>query len=123
MTRLRYFWGAALLLLLIAAGCSNKNKVPASVIQPDEMGSILFDLNMAEDFVSVYVVKDSSKNKDVEIKKEYHKIFMLHNVTEQEFEKSYAYYRQHLDVFKPMMDTLNARAQKKRNDIYAYPMR
>lgn len=110
-------------LILMLSACADGSQIPRSVIQPAEMGKILFELNMAEEFVTGYVAKDSAKNKDVEIKKEYHKIYLLHSVTEQEFEKSYSYYRQNPDIFRVVMDSLNSQAQRKRNDIYAYPMR
>lgn len=116
-----------LLILVIGSAllqaCSDKSGVPANIIQPEEMGSLLFDLNMAEDFVSVYVARDSAKNKNVEIKKEYQKVFLLHNVTEAQFETSYAFYRKNLDLFKLVMDKVNTYAQKKRNELYGYPTR
>lgn len=105
---------------VLAIACSG-NKPPSKIIQPHEMGNILFEISMAEEFVSVYVAKDSSKNKDVELQKEYQKIFLLHGVTEAKFEKSYSYYRSHINMFKVMMDSLNARVQRARNDLYRMP--
>lgn len=110
-------------LVLLLAACGSGSLVPRDFIQPPEMEKILFELNMAEEFVSAYMTKDSTRNKDVEIKKEYHKIYLLHGVNEKKFEESFAYYKQNPDLFRVVMDSLNAKAQRKRNDIYAYPMR
>lgn len=111
--------------ILLMAGwlltaCSG-DKVPSGVIEQHEMGNVLFEITMAEEFVNTYVAKDSSKNKDIEIQKEYQKIFLLHSITEAQFKKSYDFYRSHTGIFKIMMDSLNARAQRARNDLYRMP--
>ena len=109
-----------LVAVFLLNGCSQK-KIPADVIQPHEMGNILFEITMAEEFVNSYIAKDSSKNKDEEIQREYQKIFLLHEVTEAQFEESYDFYRSHTGIFKTMMDSLNARTQRKRNEVYQMP--
>lgn len=109
-----------LAVVFLLTGCS-RNKVPADIIQPHEMGNILFEITMAEEFVNAYVAKDSSKNREAEIQKEYQKIFLLHEITEAHFKESYDFYRSHTGIFKTMMDSLNARAQRKRNELYQMP--
>ena len=104
----------------LLTGCS-QNKIPAGIIQPHEMGNMLFEITMAEEFVNSFVAKDSSKNKEAEIQKEYQKIFLLHEVTEAQFKESYDFYRSHTGIFKTLMDSLNARAQRKRNEVYQMP--
>ena len=104
----------------LLTGCS-QNKIPGDIIGPHEMGNMLFEVTMAEEFVNSYVAKDSSKNKEAAIQKEYQKIFLLHEVTEAQFLKSYDFYRSHTGIFKTMMDSLNARAQRKKNEVYQMP--
>lgn len=104
--------------IVFLAACSSGNKVPGNIIQPDKMGSILFDANMAEEFVASYIAKDTTRNKDVELQKEYQKIYLLHDVTEKQFKESYAFYKAHPPVFKVLMDSLNARAQRRRTEMY-----
>ena len=106
--------------VFLLTGCS-QNKIPTGIIQPHEMGNMLFEITMAEEFVNSFVAKDSSKNKEAEIQKEYQKIFLLHEVTEAQFKESYDFYRSHTGIFKTMMDSLNARAQRKRNEVYQTP--
>jgi len=69
----------------------------------------------------MYVMRDRSKNKETEIKREYEKIFFMHGVTEEQFEKSYDFYRSHPDIYKILMDSLDAKAQRKRNEAYSLP--
>lgn len=107
-----------LVTVLLFSNCSNKSNVPSDIIQPDEMGNMLFEVTMAEEFVNGYVAKDSSRNKEVEILKEYQKIYLLHGVSEKKFRDSYDFYKSHPYIFKTMMDSLDARAQKKRNEMY-----
>lgn len=108
------------IVLIVAFGVAacSRSRVPSDIIQPHEMGNMLFEISMAEEFVNSFVAKDSSRDKDVEIQKEYQKIFLLHNIKEEQFQKSYAFYRSHPDIFKTMMDSLNARAQRERNELY-----
>ncbi|HRP32889.1 MAG TPA: hypothetical protein PKV73_13405, partial [Agriterribacter sp.] len=72
MNAIRYL---GLIVVLLVMGCSGKD-VPADIIQPHEMGNMLFEISMAEEFVNSFVAKDSSRDKDVEIQKEYQKIFL-----------------------------------------------
>lgn len=117
---MRTGWYIVLICGWLLTGCSG-NKVPSNIIQPHEMGNMLFEISMAEEFVNSFVAKDSSKNKEAEIQKECQKIFLLHKVTELQFKKSYDFYRSHTGIFKTMMDSLNARAQRNRNELYRMP--
>ncbi|MBS1748365.1 MAG: DUF4296 domain-containing protein [Bacteroidetes bacterium] len=108
-----------LLYFLLIFACRQNDVIPNSVIPPDEMGKILFEANMAEEFVNSYVMKDRSKNKETEMKREYEKIFFIHNITEQQFKKSYDFYRSHPEIYKSLMDSLDAKAQRKRSDVYS----
>lgn len=92
--------------------------IPATVIPSDEMGTIIFEINMAEEFVNSYVARDTLKNKNVEINKEYQKIFLMHDVTEKQFKESYDFYKAHTDIYKSLMDSVNARAQRRRTELY-----
>lgn len=108
---------ALLCLLCFVVSCKS-NDIPKRVIQPDLMGKVLFSLNMAEEFVNSYVAKDSSRNKAQELQKEYQKVFLLFQVTKDDFEKSYEFYKTHPEIFKVLLDTLDARGQRRRMDLY-----
>lgn len=117
---MKYF--CFIMALAFFAACSSKNKIPGNIIKPDEMGTILFEANMAEEFVASYVAKDTTKNRDVELQKEYQKIYLLHNITEEQFKNSYSFYKANTQIFKVLMDSLNARAQRRRTDMYKLPL-
>ncbi|MFT3749456.1 MAG: DUF4296 domain-containing protein [Agriterribacter sp.] len=106
------------LFMLYSCG---KNKSGSDIIASDKMGSVMFDMNVAEEFVSIYVAKDSSKDKKAELNKEYEKIYLLYDITEQQFKDSYNYYKTHPEAYKIVVDSLNAKAQRRREELYRMP--
>lgn len=102
----------------LGLSCKSNHSVPKKILQPDLMGKVLFSLNMAEEFVNSYVAKDSFRNKEQELQREYQKVFLLFQVTKEDFEKSYEYYKTHPDIFKAMLDSLDARGQRRRIELY-----
>ena len=55
-----------LLLCFFVFACKQKDTIPSSIIPSEEMEKILFEANMAEEFVNSYVMRDRSKNKETE---------------------------------------------------------
>ncbi|MBN8786967.1 MAG: DUF4296 domain-containing protein [Terrimonas sp.] len=106
--------------LFLLSACV-KSKSGSDIIASDKMGSVIFDMNVAEEFVSIYVAKDSSKDKKAELNKEYQKIYLLYEITEQQFKNSYDYYKAHPGAYKIVIDSLNAKAQRRREDLYRMP--
>ncbi|MBX3240164.1 MAG: DUF4296 domain-containing protein [Chitinophagaceae bacterium] len=108
-------------MMCLLAACSHDTKVPKGILPPERMGNILFAVTMAEEFVNGYVARDSSRNKEQELQKEYQKVFLVYEVSREDFEKSYAYYRSQPEIFKVLLDSLDARAQRRRMDLYRSP--
>ncbi len=77
-----------ILLLIIFSflwSCSGKNKVPAEIIQPDEMQNILWDVMRAQALSTEIARKDSSINEIAETKVLTQKVFEIHNITSTSF--------------------------------------
>jgi hypothetical protein len=49
---------------LIISACNSVEPVPSGVIKQEKMGTILFELGMAEGYLENYRFKDSTVNKD-----------------------------------------------------------
>lgn len=97
-------------LLLVAAACKKRDKIPRGVLPPAKMENVLLDMMRADEFLTGYVFsRDSTLNKKTESIKEYQKIFRIHQVDKEAFEKSFSYYRSHPLLLKIMMDTLTNR--------------
>ena len=102
-------------ILLVA--CSS-GPVPNDIIQPEKMKTIVFDLTKADNYVNNYVLKDSSlKSKDQHIKM-YEQVFLLHNITKNEFYKSLNYYQRHPDINKALFDSTLAYANRQREVMF-----
>ncbi|MGN6294803.1 MAG: DUF4296 domain-containing protein [Chitinophagaceae bacterium] len=98
-------------LLLLLAGimaCSDKNKLPKDVLPHPKMQAVMWDMIRAGDFLNNYVFyRDTSVDKIAETQKWNEKIFQIHHITREQFDKSYAYYRQHPQLMKAVMDSIS----------------
>jgi hypothetical protein len=99
------------LLLIVLNGCSKKESLPKDILQPEKMEDVLWDMNLADEFVVNYIMKDSTLNKKNESTKRYQQIFTIHKTNLNDFKKSLRFYEDHPLLFKPILDSLNARQQ------------
>ena len=96
------------LLIFFTVGCKNKNGVPGSVLPPEKMQVILWDMMRADQFLTDYVLnKDSSLNKTTESLKYYQQIFAIHKISKEEFQHSFFYYKSHPILLKAIMDSIS----------------
>ena len=79
------------------ASCNDKKAADTAHLPQDKMEAILVDLHLAEVYSSM--VSDSlheSRSKDMDSLAVYYKdVFAHHNVTMEEFEESFEWYRTH----------------------------
>lgn len=92
--------------ILLLSAC--KSKESKSVIPSDKMEVILQDMMRADKFLADYVLnKDTAKKVDSESVKLYQQIFAIHQITGEQFQKSFAYYKEHPDQLRTIMDSLS----------------
>lgn len=85
-----------------------KSKQSNSVIPPDKMEVVLRDMMQADKFLADYVLnKDTTKKVDSESVKLYQQIFAIHQITGEQFQKSFSYYKEHPDQLRAIMDSLS----------------
>ncbi|MDI3320058.1 DUF4296 domain-containing protein [Pinibacter soli] len=101
------YWLFALVIFL--GSCGGKNKVPSGVLQKDSMQSVIKDLMRVDEFVTIYVGKDSSKNQKLERLRRYEQVFALHKTSQPEFKKSLDYYREQPEMLKDIFDSVSTR--------------
>lgn len=100
-----------LLILLLTASCSNKDKVPGNILSPIIMQEVMWDMIRADEFVSGFIWKnDSAINRQTESIQLYEKIFQIHRITKEQFQKSLIFYRAHPGFLKIIVDSLNAKS-------------
>lgn len=94
-------------VLLLSISCSNRNKVPKGILQPPKMREVLWDMISAGEFLNAYVLMKDSVNRLAESSKKYGQVLQFHQITKEEFEKSYSYYQQHPELMKVILDSLS----------------
>ncbi len=92
----------AVYCLLLIAACSGK-KVPKGILEPEKMQEVMWDMIRAGEFLNGYVLyRDTFTNNVAESQRWYNKVYELHNVTKEEFVRSYAYYKDHPALIRPI---------------------
>jgi hypothetical protein len=92
---------------LLLAGCRSSSG-ERDLLAPAKMQALLWDMMRADQFISDFVInKDTSRKRETESWAIYPQILQWHRVTADQFRYSLAYYRDHPDLLKPIMDSLS----------------
>jgi len=94
---------------------SCKESTPSGIIKPKKMQEVLWDVLRADALSQQLVKSDSAKSLADESVKLTKKVFLIHNISEEQFEKSYTYYTNHPDIMRTMLDSINAQQIRKSN--------
>jgi hypothetical protein len=115
--------GACLLTIILMVGCSGRDKIPSGIIPRDKMEKILWDMMEADQYASIYLVKDSSAraNEKMETLKLYKTVFQLNKVSRDEFRESYQFYLGRPDLTRSIFDSLLSRGNRLRMESYRMP--
>lgn len=77
------------------------------IIPSKKMQAVLWDVMRADAIAQQLATKDSSIKLSEESKRLCDQVFLIHNITEEEFNKSYSYYSDHPDEMKIIIDSIN----------------
>lgn len=100
-----------------AVSCTDKDKVPAGVMPKDKMEKVLWDMIQAERYRETFV-RDSALDLKKETFKLYAQVFEIHQISKDEFIKSYKFYMSRPDITRVMFDSLATRANRRREELY-----
>jgi hypothetical protein len=93
---------------IFLAGCGRKDKVPNGILPQKKMQAVMWDMMRADQFLADYVLnKDTSLKKQNESIQLYQKIFLIHNIKKEVFQKSFSFYKNHPDLMKAIMDSIS----------------
>jgi hypothetical protein len=111
---------SACLFITLFIACTNKDKIPSDVLPRDEMEKVMWDMIQADRFSSQFLERDSvaKKNLKTETFKLYEKVFQLHKITREEFVHSFKFYLDRPDINRVLFDSLSARANRRRTEVY-----
>jgi Domain of unknown function (DUF4296) len=88
------------------------DQVPEGIIEKKQMQTILLDMVKAEEFVTNYVMKDSTKKHQQECMLLYQKVFAIHKTNSKDFLKSFDYYLTTPKVARDMFDSLSNQSSR-----------
>lgn len=98
---------AAIILPVLLFSCGGNNKkTDGSILQKEKMQAVLWDVLRADAFAFQFITKDTLKKPEAETVKLQQQIFAVHKTTREVFYKSLNYYKQHPDIFQPMLDSM-----------------
>ncbi|HEY8897133.1 MAG TPA: DUF4296 domain-containing protein [Niastella sp.] len=97
--------------------CTDKDKIPAGVLPKDKMEKVLWDMVQAERYRETFV-RDSALDLKKETFKLYAQVFEIHQITKDEFIKSYKFYMSRPDITRELFDSLATRANRRREELY-----
>ena len=96
------------LMIFFFTGCSQKNKVPAGVLSPQKMRTVIWDLMRADEYINNYLVNKNTAELKTERTILYEQIFRLHAVDQKKFQKSLSFYQGRPDLLKVIADSLRS---------------
>jgi hypothetical protein len=99
------------------ASCTDKDKIPAGVLPKEKMEKVLWDMIQAERYRETFV-RDSAKDLKKETFTLYAQVFEIHQISKDEFVKSYKFYMSRPDIARTMFDSLATRASRRREELY-----
>lgn len=118
---MRIFSGILLFITLILS-CT-KNNGRQDVLPENKMTAVMWDMIRADQYVSDFLLKDSTRNKKSESIRLYDEIFHIHKITQQQFKKSLDYYSSRPDLFRPIIDSLAKRKNESSPFQPAHPIK
>src|SRR5215204_1626729 len=94
-----------ILAVVLFFSCSQKPKVPDTVLPPDKMEKLLMDLLRAEELLSKIEV-DSALGDSINRISLYQSVLAFHKTDKENFKKSFTYYENHPQLLKPILDSM-----------------
>ena len=118
----RWIVAAMIGCLVAVAACSDDKRVPADILPIDKMEQVMWDMTEADQYATVYVAKDSQHiDRKSETMRLYEEVFRLHDVSREQFRKSYRYYLDHPALNQELFDSIMARGVRARTEMYDRP--
>lgn len=107
-------------VMLAVSSCSDKNSVPTGVLPHEKMEAVMWDVIQSEQYSASYLAKDSAHlDLKLENLRLYDEVFRLHQVSREEFRKSYLYYMGRADLSQILFDSLLAKGNRLRTESYS----
>jgi len=100
------------LFVFFFSSCSNR--IPDNVLRLEKMRDVQYDMMRVDEMVEYYRIGDSSYPADQKRKELYTQVMQRHGVTKEEFDRSLAYYSNHPDLLKELLDSIQSSTRQRR---------
>jgi hypothetical protein len=104
-------------MVFFAGSCSDKNKLPAGILPPEKMQTVLTDILIVDGLNNERITRDTALKLPVENAAYFLKVFQLHHITRNEFNRSYNYYLKRPDLFKVISDSVSAVISRRNTEL------
>ncbi|MFN5478073.1 MAG: DUF4296 domain-containing protein [Sphingobacteriales bacterium] len=111
----------SVMIIAVLAACGGQ-KLPAGVLDKEQMELVLTDVILAEAFAESYLSADTTKRLKQLYTQELDKVLAIHKVSPKDFQASIQYYKSQPEQFKIVIDTVNARAMRAKDLIFKQAM-
>lgn len=93
--------------LCFLLSCGSKSGTPKGILSEKKMRDVLWDVMRADQFLTDFVFsKDTTLDKRKETIRLYRRIFSSHKISEENFRQSFAWYRDHPQRLKKVLDSI-----------------
>ena len=97
-----------LVAFVFIISCNSNSDIPLGIIKPPQMQDILWDMIRGDVLAQEIVKSDSTRNIKNESFAITQKIFFIHHINRDKFEKSMDFYTKHPEFLRTIFDSLNA---------------
>ncbi len=98
-------------VLLLITACHNN--LPKGVLKPEKMQKVLFDVIQADELINLKYTADTSLNRFSQSVELYQTVFKIHNISSDDFKRSFTFYQNHPALLKPILDSLQKTTQRR----------
>ncbi|HEY2726121.1 MAG TPA: DUF4296 domain-containing protein [Parafilimonas sp.] len=104
-------------MLYVFVSCTSEDtKIPKDILPLNKMKLIVWDMTKAGEYGMYLQEKDTTKKKLTAVYLA--EVLKLHNISKEDFFKSFKYYQAHPVLNQQLFDSVNAYAQKQRTELY-----
>ena len=111
-----YKYFCIILACFVIVSCRSADHVPSDVLPVNTMKKVMWDVLMVDEYANLLYTKDSTLNVKATTLKLYSKVFSLHEISAEEFGKSFSFYKSNPDLEKALMDSLQVYGTKTREE-------
>lgn len=101
-----------IIIICFIIGCTSTPKVPKDIIGFEKMQGVLWDVLTADSWARQTSNRDTTVIYTDEVKSLSRRALDFYGITQDEFDKSYAWYTKHPEVFLQIIDSIETRKHR-----------